>query len=185
MSGSLVSSEIAEPYAQALMSIAQAQNITELLGENVRALEALLEESQEFREFVVNPIVKAEDKKSVLRKVMGNDTNPYLMNFLMLLVDKRRILFIKEVAQQYLALLRKLNQIVLAEVTSAKELSEQQKQAISERVKAMTNAQDVEIKTIINPDLIGGVVIKVGSQVIDASLRGQLRRISMSLGSTT
>ncbi len=183
MSGALLSREIAEPYAQALMSVAQSHNLTEEFGESFRALESLLEQSQDFRDFVMNPIINSESKKSVLRQVMGDDTNPYLINFLMLLVDKRRIIFLEQIAGQYLEQLRKLNQTVLAEVTAARELSEAQTQAIIDRVKSMSNARDVEIKTSINPDIIGGVIIKVGSQVIDASLKGQLRRISINLGS--
>jgi F-type H+-transporting ATPase subunit delta len=56
---------------------------------------------------------------------------------------------------------------------------------VSDKVQALTGAQAVELKTKIDPDLIGGVIIKVGSQVYDASLRGQLRRISYSLSSAT
>jgi F-type H+-transporting ATPase subunit delta len=163
------------------MSLAQAQNLTEQFGESFRALESLMEESQEFSEFIANPIIKPEDKKEVLRRVMGEGANSYLLNFLMLLVDKRRIIFLKQIASQYLNLLRKLNQTVLAEVISARELSEDQKRAVTEKVKGITNARDVELKTSTQPNLIGGVIIKVGSQVIDASLRGQLRRISMNL----
>jgi F-type H+-transporting ATPase subunit delta len=77
--------------------------------------------------------------------------------------------------------LRKLNQVVLAEVTSTVELNDSQKEALVQRVKGITKATDVEIQTQIDPSLIGGVIIKIGSQVIDASLRGQLRRIGMSL----
>jgi F-type H+-transporting ATPase subunit delta len=85
--------------------------------------------------------------------------------------------------RQYLALLRQLNQTVLAEITSAVPLTETQQQAITEKVIALTNARQVEIETKIDSELIGGVIIKVGSQVIDASLRGQLRRISLRLSS--
>lgn len=99
----------------------------------------------------------------------------------MLLVDKRRIIFLEPIVQQYLDLLRKLNEIVLAEVTSAKELDEEQKGRIIEKVKTLADARDVELKTSVDPNLIGGVIIKVGSKVIDASLRGQLRRIGVSL----
>ncbi|AFZ36737.1 ATP synthase subunit delta [Stanieria cyanosphaera PCC 7437] len=181
MSEALISSEIAEPYAQALMSVAQQHNLTEEFGESFRQLLSLMEESDEFSAFVANPIIKAEDKKNVLRRVLGDSANPYLINFLMLLIDKRRIIFLKQVAEQYLNLLRKLNQTVLAEVIAAKELTDSQQQAVIDRVKAISQAQNVELKTSVDPSLIGGVVIKIGSQVIDASLRGQLRRISMSL----
>lgn len=185
MSGTLVSSEIAEPYAQALMSLAQQDNLTEQFGNDCRELETLMEESTEFGDFVANPIIDAEDKKSVLRRVMGDNANPYFVNFLMLLVDKRRIVFLKDIVAQFSALLRKLNNIVLAEVISAKDLNDGQKQALVERVKNITEASDVELKITVDPELIGGVIIKVGSKVIDASVRGQLRRIGMSLGSVS
>jgi F-type H+-transporting ATPase subunit delta len=181
MSTTLISGEIAEPYAQALMSLAQERNLTEQFGEQFRALESLFEESPEFSEFIANPVIKAEDKKSVLRRVMDDEANPYLTNFLMLLVDKRRIIFLKQITEQFLNLLRQLNQTVLAEVISARELNEEQTRAVADKVKNITNARDVELKTSVNPDLIGGVIIKVGSQVLDASLRGQLRRISTNL----
>jgi F-type H+-transporting ATPase subunit delta len=181
MSTTLISSEIAEPYAQALMSLAQERNLTEQFGQQFRALESLFSESPEFSEFIANPVIKAEDKKSVLRRVMEDEANPYLTNFLMLLVDKRRIIFLKQITEQFLNLLRQLNQTVLAEVISARELNEEQTRAVADKVKSITNARDVELKTSVDPDLIGGVIIKVGSQVLDASLRGQLRRISTNL----
>jgi F-type H+-transporting ATPase subunit delta len=100
----------------------------------------------------------------------------------MLLVDKRRILFLPAICQSYLELLRKLTNTVLAEVVSALKLTDTQRQTVTEKVKQLTGANDVELKTTVNADIIGGVIIKVGSQVFDSSLRGQLRRISLSLG---
>ncbi|PSO67746.1 MAG: F0F1 ATP synthase subunit delta [Cyanobacteria bacterium QS_6_48_18] len=181
MKSSFLNAEIVEPYAEALMSLAQSNNLTDRFGEDVRSLVELLEESQQLQGFLGNPIITTEDKKTVLRKIGGGGTHPYLRNFLMLLADKKRLIFLEGIFQQYLALLRELNQTALAEVTSATELTEAQRQSISDKVKAMTNAQSVEIKTSIDPDLIGGVIIKVGSQVLDASLRGQLRRLGMNL----
>ncbi|PSO50950.1 MAG: F0F1 ATP synthase subunit delta [Cyanobacteria bacterium QH_8_48_120] len=181
MKSSFLNAEIVEPYAEALMSLAQSNNLTDRFGEDVRSLVELLEESQQLQGFLGNPIITTEDKKTVLRKIGGEGTHPYLRNFLMLLADKKRLIFLEGIFQQYLALLRELNQTALAEVTSATELTEAQRQSISDKVKAMTNAQSVEIKTSIDPDLIGGVIIKVGSQVLDASLRGQLRRLGMNL----
>jgi F-type H+-transporting ATPase subunit delta len=181
MSGTLINSEVGEPYAQALMSLAQQRDLTNQFGETFRFLDSLLRESKEFKDFVLNPVIKGKDKKAVLKQVLGSDANLYLVNFMMLLVDKRRIVFLEPIVEQYLNLLRKLNQTVLAEVVSATELSDSQKQSISEKVKAIADARDVELKTSVDPDLIGGVIIKVGSKVIDASIRGQLRRISISL----
>jgi F-type H+-transporting ATPase subunit delta len=178
---SAIAGEIIEPYASALMSLAQSRNLTEEFGNEVRSLLELLDNSAELKNFLDSPVVKPQDKKAVLQRITGDQVNPLLRNFLMLLVDRGRILFLQGIGQQYLVLLRKLNQTVLAEITSAHPLTEAQQNTLTEKVKAMTNAHSVEISTTIDPDLLGGVIIKVGSRVVDASLRGQLRRIGMKL----
>lgn len=181
---SIVQAQVLEPYAEALMSLAQTHNLTEEIGDNMRALLNLLNDSSELQDLLANPFIKADAKKAIVDQIVGDRVHPYTRNFLKLLVDRRRILFLEGICQQYLAILRKLNQTVLAEVTTAVELNEAQQQAVKERVKAVTNANEVELELKLNSELIGGVIIKVGSQVIDASLRGQLRRIGMSLSST-
>jgi F-type H+-transporting ATPase subunit delta len=178
-----VRSEVVEPYAEALMSIAKDNNITDQIGEDAAGILNILEESADFRSFLENPVIKAEDKKSILQRVLGEQVHPYTLKILMLLVDRRRIIFIEQLCLQYRALLRAMNQTVLAEVTSAIPLTDAQKQSVQDRVKSMTQAREVELETKINPDIIGGVIIKVGSQVLDASLRGQLRRLGLRLNS--
>ena len=185
MRSSGVSAQVVQPYARALMSVASSNNLTEQFGDDVRSLLNLLQSSEELRNFIANPTVRPENKKVVLRQVVGENISPYMRNFLMLLVDKQRIQLLQEICQQYLAFLRELNQTVLAEVISAVELSEAQQQTVREKVIAMTKAASVELETKIDSDLIGGVIIKVGSQIIDASLRGQLRRLSLRLSSGT
>ncbi|MDJ0508336.1 MAG: ATP synthase F1 subunit delta [Crocosphaera sp.] len=185
MKGSLFSSEIAEPYAQALMSLAESHDITRSIGEDCRSILELLEDSKELRGFISSPVVKNEDKRAVLNRVLGDDIHHYLRNFIMLLVDKGRVVFLEAICEQYLALLRKVTNTVLAEVTASTELSDKQRSAVIDKIKSLTGAESVEIKTDNDPDLIGGVIIKVGSQVFDASLRGQLRRISVSLGAVS
>ncbi len=180
-----IDSEVVMPYAQALMSSAKSQNITEEIGEDVRSLLSLLQSSDQLQNFVANPFVKEQDKKRVLEQVIGDRVHPYLRNFLRILVDRRRILLLEGICQQYLNLLRQLNQTVLAEVTSTVELSRNQRQAIKDKVKAMTSAREVELDMKIDAELIAGAIVKVGSQVIDASLRGQLRRLSLSLTSAS
>lgn len=183
MTSKVATAEISQPYAQALLSIAKSQNLTEEFGEDARTLLNLLSGSQDLQNFIDNPFTQAESKKALIRQILGEGASPYLRNFLLLLVDKRRIFYLKTILQQYLALLRQLNQTALAEVTSAIALTEAQQQAVIEKVLAITKARQVELETKVDRELIGGVIIKVGSQVIDASLRGQLRRLSLRLSS--
>ena len=163
------------------MSLAKSKELTEKFAEDVRGLINVMAESPELTKFLGNPVINPEDKKAVVQRMVGDQVDPLMRNFLMLLIDRGRIIFLEQIGKQYLALLRELNQTVLAEVTSTIELSEDQKNTVSERVKSMTGAAGVELETKIDPSLLGGVIIKVGSQIIDSSLRGQLRRIGISL----
>jgi F-type H+-transporting ATPase subunit delta len=179
--GGIVTGEILERYAQALLSVAQDSNIVDQVGQDIHSILNTLKESEDLRDFLANPIFKAEAKKAVLNRVLGDSVHPYTKNFLLVLVDRRRIVLLEGICKEFQALLRKLNQTVLAEVTTVSELTDEQKRSLQEKVMAMTGARSVELATKLDPDLIGGVIIKIGSQVIDASLRGQLRRISLRL----
>jgi len=180
---SKVNTQVLQPYASALMSLAKSNDLSEQFGNDIRSLLSLLESSEDLRQFLANPLIKPDAKKAVIKQIAGEEMNPLMRSFLSLLIDKGRILFLEGIGKQYLNQLRALNQTVLAEVTSAVPLSDAQQQTVREKVQAMTSARQVEIETKIDTDLIGGVVIKVGSQVIDASLRGQLRRLGISLNS--
>ncbi|WP_035986279.1 ATP synthase F1 subunit delta [Leptolyngbya sp. KIOST-1] len=184
MNDTTLSSEIAGPYAKALMSVADDNGAVDQVGGEVAELLDVLASSEDLVAFLANPLMPAEAKKAVMRQIADGKVSGFVMNFLMLLVDRGRIAFLQPVLQQYQSLLRERNQTVLADVTSAVELSEDQQNAIRDRVKTMTGANSVELSIEIDPSLIGGLVIKVGSQVIDASLRGQLRRIGMQLTAT-
>jgi F-type H+-transporting ATPase subunit delta len=176
-----MTAEITTPYAQALMAIAKDANAADQVGQEVSDLLEVLDSSEELSTFLMNPLMTAEPKKGVLRQIAEGKVSPFLLSFLLLLVDRGRVTLLPEILKQYQALLRELNQTVLANVTSAVELSDDQKNAIRDRVKAMTDARNVELSVEIDLSLLGGLIVEVGSQVIDASLRGQLRRIGLQL----
>jgi F-type H+-transporting ATPase subunit delta len=181
----ILTTEVLEPYAQALMSLGQSSDLVDRFAEDVTNILDTLTESEELTTFLANPLANADTKKAVLNQIFGESVHQFTKNFMMLLVDRRRVMFLDGICKQYRVLYRKLKQAVLAEVTSAVELNDGQQDAIRDKVKAMTGANSVELQTSVDRDLIGGVIIKVGSQVIDASLRGQLRRISLRLTSAS
>src|SRR5919199_6662691 len=118
MKGSLLSAQVLEPYAEALMSLAQSDNLIDRFGEDASSLLELLKNSEDLQLFLASPVVQETDKKAVLRQIGGEQLHPYMMNFLMILVDRRRIQFLEGIFKQFQARLRKLKQTVLAEVTS-------------------------------------------------------------------
>ncbi|NER78315.1 MAG: F0F1 ATP synthase subunit delta [Leptolyngbya sp. SIO1D8] len=184
MSSNTTALTIADPYAQALMSLAKDQQLVDRFGDDAQSVLEVLASSQDLQQFLANPLVVGESKKAVLQQLGGDSWHPLFVNFLRLLVDRGRVIFLEAVLKQYQKLLRQLKKTVLAEVKAAVELSETQKAQIRERVTAMTDAEQVELEVSLDPDLLGGVIIQVGSQIVDASLRGQLRRLGMQLNAS-
>lgn len=175
------SQQILDPYAEALLSIGQDQNLVETFTNDIRFILGSLEATPELREFLGNPVVKTDAKQALLERSFGEQIHPILLTTLKVLADRRRLMYLEAVGLRFLELQRKLQRIALAEVTSAVPLSDEQKAAIAERVKQFEQADQVEVEARVDPELIGGVVIKVGSQVIDLSLRGQLRKLALQL----
>ena len=181
MNDGMITSEVTMPYAKALMDLAKESGVVDNVGQEVAGLLSLLKESDELQRFLGNPLMDPEAKKGVLRQIAEGQVNPFVLTVLFLLVDRNRIMYLGGILEQYQVLLRELKQIVVADVTAATELSEEQTSMIRERVIGLTGAHNVELSVQVDPDLLGGLIVKVGSQVIDASLRGQLRRIGMQL----
>ena len=181
----ILASEVLDPYAKALMSLAESNDLVDRFGDDISFLLGLLNDSSELKQVLSSPLIRGDTKKGILTQLASETVHPYVLSFLMILVDRGRILFLEGIAKQFQALLRQLKGTVLAEVTSAVELNDGQKDTVRQKVIAMVGAQQVDLETRIDPDLIGGVIIKVASQVVDASLRGQLRRIGLRLSSTT
>ncbi|WP_019499098.1 ATP synthase F1 subunit delta [Pseudanabaena sp. PCC 6802] len=181
MKSSSLSQTIVEPYAEALMSLAKEQGLVGDIGNDVELILAALSSSDDLKRFLSVPLIKDEAKKATINSVFGSQVNPLTLNFLLLLVDRSRILFLEPVCLKFQALLRQMNQIAFAEVTSAVPLSDDQQNTLRHRVREMTNAQGVELQIKVDPELIGGLIVKVGSQIVDASIRGQLRRFTSNL----
>lgn len=176
-----IAQQLGAPYAEALLALAKQNNLVDAIADDVRGIAAVLKEVPELSPFLANPLVKPAAKKAVLANALADKINPFTLNFLNLLADRGRIILLAAIADSFLALVRRLKNIAFAEVRTTKPLSEAQQVAVIDKVKQITGATDVELSTQIDAALIGGVIIKVGSQVIDASIRGQLRRLSLQL----
>ncbi|NJK52593.1 MAG: ATP synthase F1 subunit delta [Leptolyngbyaceae cyanobacterium SU_3_3] len=95
------------------MSVAQSQDLVDRFSEDMNGLLNLLESSEELSTLLASPIVKPDVQKSVLTQILGDQVHPLVRNFLMVLVERRRVLFLVGICKQFQALVRKLNQTVL------------------------------------------------------------------------
>merc|ERR1712182_155424 len=134
------------------------------------------------KKFLANPLITKEAKKNVVKDILGEQVDGNTLKFLLLLVDRNRIALVDEVAQKFLELSYKQESIEVAKVISSVQLSAQQQQNLAEKLKTITGAKQIKLALKVDPNLIGGFTVEIGSQYIDTSIRGQLRQISNLLG---
>jgi F-type H+-transporting ATPase subunit delta len=175
-----INRKIAEPYAEALMALAEEQNAMDEIAADVAVIVNATGQVGELAQMLASPIMPARLKKQVLQRVFP-DLHPLMRNFLSLLVDRGRIPFLLDICKQWQMLLRQRRNIALAQVTSAIPLNDTQKEQLRQKLLALTSAQGVELELSVDPSLIGGLAIKIGSQIVDVSVRGQLRRLASRL----
>ena len=106
-----------------------------------------------------------------------------MSNFLFLLADRKRINYLETITERYLELVYDLANIKIVEVTSANQISEEQQQLLTEKLQSMTNAKEIKLLITLDSTLIGGFLIKTNSQVIDLSIKGQIKELASHLDS--
>jgi F-type H+-transporting ATPase subunit delta len=172
---------VTTPWAEAFLQLSEANGETTAVIDQARKLLAIWNESSELREAMASPVLEIEAKKAAISSLFSEQISPSFLNLLKLLADRQRIGVLDAVLERLLELYRDQNGIALATVTSAEALSEEQLAGITSQIKAVAGTDQVEVNTAIDPALIGGFVLKVGSKVIDASLAGQVRRLGLAL----
>ena len=172
---------ITTPYAEAFLQVAEAREEVDQVVEQAKAVLALWHESAELRGAMASPVLEVEAKKAALEGLFQEQLTPSFLNLLKLLADRQRIGMLDAVLDRTLELYRDQRNIALATVTSASALNEEQQAELSKKVQAVAGTEKLEINLNVDPSLIGGFVVKVGSKVIDASLAGQVRRLGLAL----
>lgn len=172
---------LATPYAEALLQVAESRQETDTVATQARELLVLWNSSAQLREAMASPVLEPEAKKAALSALFDGQVTASVQNLLKLLADRQRIAVLDAVLERFLELYRELRQITLAKVSSATPLSEEQQAQLNQKVRAIAGTQAVEFELSVDPALIGGFVVNLGSQVIDASLAGQVRRLGLAL----
>ena len=167
--------EIAEVYARSLFEVAEEHDKLDVVREQLGAFSDALSEDRELSVFFFSPYFSTQEKEEGLDKVV-TDAEPILQNFLKLLIEKHRMPAVFRVRRTYDQMWQQENQLLPVEVTSAIELDEQTVKQIGDRIGKETG-QKVELTTRVQPQILGGVVLRVGNQILDASIRNRLERL--------
>ncbi len=167
---------VARRYAQALMQIAEEQNAVEPVAADLASVGAALKASRELRLLLASPVVREGKKKAVLQELWGSRLRPTTMAFLLLLTHKQRERLLPEVIEEFSALRDRTLGVVGAEVRTAVPISAAQEAELGAGLSRSTG-KTVRIRTAIDPAIRGGLLVRIGDTVVDASVRRQLERL--------
>ena len=172
---------ITTPYAEAFLQVASSNKEVDKVIQQAKDLLKIWNQSPELSQAMASPVLEVSSKKFALEKLFKGKVTTSFLNLLKLLADRQRIGFLDSVLERLLELHREQRNIALATVTSASPLNEDQQTDLLKKIQVIAGTENLELNLNVDPNLIGGFVVNVGSKVIDASLSGQVRRLALSL----
>ncbi|MDH2325732.1 F0F1 ATP synthase subunit delta [Cereibacter sp. SYSU M97828] len=176
-----ISSGIAQRYATAVFELAKDANSVPQLESDLDALDAALQSSADLRDVIASPVYSREDQGSAIAAVArALNLSPTIVNTLSLMASKRRLFVLPQLVVALRGMIAADRGEVTAEVTSATALSPEQSAKLSEVLKARVG-KEVKLKTAVDETLIGGLVVKLGSTMIDTSIRSKLAALQNAM----
>lgn len=168
-------------YALALLELADEKKELDTVAGDLRNLKQILAESEDMRRLVSSPLYSREQQSNATAAILDKvGVSDLTRRFVLVVADNRRLFVLAQMIEAYLAELSRRRGEMTATVTSAQDLSESQQQALSEALKKSMGSQ-VQLDLTVDPSLIGGMIVKVGSRMIDSSLRSKLQRLQLAM----
>ena len=164
---------VARNYAEALFELAERHEGVEAYGTGVETVARLIEENDEFRQFLDTPRIAAAKKKEVVRSVFGEALPTRLVNFVLITLDKRRQRLLRAIAREYMGLMDEHFQRVHVEVTLARPLDEESLAEVERRLTAALGKTAIP-HVRVKPEILGGAIFRTGDTIYDGSLRRRL-----------
>ena len=169
-------------YAQALFAVANAEGVLPKIEDELYAFGKALEQHTDLREALTDAELPVENKKAVVRDLLGERANPLTVSLLGFVIDAGRAREIPKIMEELARMASTEREHVLAEVRTAVDLSSEQRTRLAEALSSATGRR-VDVKVVVDPSVIGGVVARVGDEVFDGSIASRLEDAKQALGS--
>jgi ATP synthase F1 delta subunit len=167
--------EIAAVYARSLFEVAKEQDKLDLVRDHLGSFADALSETRDLQVFFFSPYFSTAEKEDGLDRVVS-DADPVVLNFLKLLIEKHRMPVLFRIRANYDALWEEENKLLPVQITSAVELDKETVSHLGDRIAEQTDRK-VDISADVDPDILGGIVVRVGNSVLDASVRNRLEQL--------
>ena len=172
---------LAGRYASALLELAEDKQQLDAVAEDLRALKLLIDDSEDLRLLLRSPLYGRDQQAKAMAAVLDKaGTGDLARRFIMVVAGNQRLFALPQMITAYLSELARRRGEVTAEVTAAKALTDAQRDKLTEALRKRVGGK-VQVDVKVDPSLIGGLVVKVGSRMIDSSLRTKLQKLQFAM----
>ncbi len=170
-------------YATALIDLSQEQNNLEVIYNDIKVFLSVLKQNPALEATLKSPVIIGEKKFAVLKKIFGSTFQANTISFFQIIIRKNRGMFLKAIAEAFILQYNGLKNIARAEVKTAIALDEKTYAEVKDFI-ARSTGKNIELQTIVDPTLVGGIVVKMEDRLFDASIKGSLQKIRKELLNT-
>ena len=164
---------VANRYASSLLDLALEQKKEDAVASDMEMLLKTIDESHDFEVFLSSPVIDASKKVDVITSIFKGKVDELSLNFLTLIAKKRREGVIAMIAQEYINQFKAHKNILVADVISAAKIDAKIESSLKEKIKVIHNGE-IEMRNQVDPELIGGFILRIGDQQVDASIARKL-----------
>jgi len=172
---------IASTYADALFDLAIEKNKTEDWLTEIETIKTILGENPQFGQLMVHPSVSKEERLKLATEAFEGKVDAEIVGLIRIIIEKDRYPEIEAIFDDFIGKIKAHNGIGVAYVSTAKELTDKQKQAVEAKLLETTDYKTMEMHYTIEDDIIGGIVIRIGDKVVDSSIRTKLDGLKKQL----
>lgn len=173
-------SMVAKRYALALFQLANEHQLLDQMEEELRAVKEVVNHNSDLKTVLKSPKLPVEKKKEILKGAFAS-FNTYVLNTLMILIERHREDHISDVADHFISLANDARGIAEAKVYSIRPLTEAESEALSASFAAKVGKKSLRIDNIVDTNLLGGIKLRIGNRIFDGSLQGKLERLERQL----
>jgi len=174
-------SGMAGRYATALFDLAKEQGSLDQVMADLTAIERMLRDSPDLMRLVRSPVFSADDQSRAMSMVLDKSGISGLsQNFIKLIARNRRLFSLTDMIRDFRTLYARMKGVVTAEVTSAQPLTEAQRLTLLENLKGSLG-KDIQLSTLVDPSILGGLIVKTGSRMFDSSIKTKLNNLKFAM----
>ncbi|MEA1961411.1 MAG: F0F1 ATP synthase subunit delta [Bacillota bacterium] len=176
----MLNKSVARRYAEAFFGIAREQNKIDQYQTELETVVQSIQNIDQLKEYFAHLLIPPKEKKEVAQKIFAEQISPITLNFILMIIDKKRETYIELIVKEYVEMADESRNIKKAELFAATDVSDDELQSLAQKL-STASGKTVQLKLRVDPSLLGGIKIRMGDQIIDGTVTKKLEMLKNEL----